>query len=393
MGSNFVDLVRESIDRSDSARVIAKSAGTRRRVDFTRNVHCILGLPFDSLTLDEVVIRVRRAALTNTRCFLSTPNVNFVVAAQSDKAFRDSVLHSDMSIADGMPIVWMARLLGIPIHERVAGADLFERLGSEAKQPISVFFFGGPDGAAETASANLNSKSTGLRGVGGESPGIGTVEALSRNESIDRINHSGAQLLAVALGAKKGQAWIERNLSRIEVPVVSHLGAVVNFVGGGLRRAPPWTRQLGLEWCWRIVAEPTLWKRYWADGSSLLKLAFTRLLPLIWLVRLRSPSSGTAKAPSISVDRAISNFKITLSGTWTCDSADPLRKAFASATEADTSVEVIVERQSHLDLGIVALLLLLEGACSQSGRDLTIRSLDSRVAKLLSLCDLSSLSR
>ena len=96
--------------------------------DFNRDVHCLFGLPFDAVTLAEAEQRVRSAADQRASCFLSTPNLNFLIGCQTDAAFRDSVINSDLSIADGAPILWLSKLLGIPIHERVAGSSLFERL-------------------------------------------------------------------------------------------------------------------------------------------------------------------------------------------------------------------------------------------------------------------------
>ena len=112
---------------SDSA-----SAAYPVRTDFRRRVVCILGMPFDVVTLQEAVQKVSDAATHDERCFLSTPNLNFTVAGMEGGAaadvFRDSVLRSDLSVADGMPLVWIARLLGLPIRERVAGSTLFEAL-------------------------------------------------------------------------------------------------------------------------------------------------------------------------------------------------------------------------------------------------------------------------
>jgi len=209
------------------------------RLDLGRPVEALLGLPFDALSLDEAVAEVRRCARERRPCFLSTPNVNFAVAAQDDQAFRASVLHSDLSLADGMPIVWAARLLGSRLPERVSGSDLFARLQREPGEPLKVYFFGGPDGVAERAAAALDTRGGGLRCVGFDSPGFGSVEAMSGEERIARINGSGADFLVVSLGARKGQAWIERNRARLAPPVISHLGAVVNFVAGELRRSPP----------------------------------------------------------------------------------------------------------------------------------------------------------
>jgi len=89
---------------------------------------------------------------------------------------------------------------------------------------------------------------------------------------LQAINASQADFLVVALGAKKGQAWILHNLEHLQVPVVSHLGAVVNFVAGTVQRAPAAWQRAGLEWLWRIKEEPALFGRYWNDGLALFGL-------------------------------------------------------------------------------------------------------------------------
>lgn len=243
----------------------------------------VAGLPFDVVDAAGAVERLCAAMVDGQRLFLSTPNLNFLVAAQSDEAFRASVLASDLSVADGMPVLWLARLQGTPLPERVAGSTLFERLRAGEGQallarPIKVYFFGGPPGVAQKACDALNAEGGHMRGVGAHSPGFGTVEDMSAPEVIDAINASGADFLVVALGAKKGQAWIMHNLGRLTVPVVSHLGAVVNFVAGTVERAPLAWQRWGLEWLWRIRQEPALYRRYVADGVVLLKLMLRALV-------------------------------------------------------------------------------------------------------------------
>jgi len=71
--------------------------------DFNRKIYCILGLPFDALSMSEAVQHIRDAAASRSPCFLSTPNLNFLIGCQSDISFRDSVINSDLSVADGMP--------------------------------------------------------------------------------------------------------------------------------------------------------------------------------------------------------------------------------------------------------------------------------------------------
>ena len=251
--------------------------------DLDRNVWSLLGLPFDAVTMDETIGRIHHAVRTREKCFISTPNLNFLIASQKDSDFRDSVINSDLSVADGKPIIWMARLLNIPLPERVAGSDIIERLieNREGNKPIQVFFFGGLDGVAEQACEKLNAQGKGLQCAGFHNPGFGTVEEMSTSNIIDTINQSGADFVIVSLGAKKGQAWIQANKEKLEAPVISHLGAVVNFISGTVKRAPKILQRSGLEWVWRIKEEPALWWRYWNDGIALI-----RLLPRIFRSRI-----------------------------------------------------------------------------------------------------------
>lgn len=249
----------------------------------TRNLHWILGLPFDAITLQEAVHQVRSAAINRTPLFISTPNLNFLIASQKDEAFRNSVIHSELSLADGMPIIWLAKLLKVPIRERVAGSSLFEALRHQPLQagerPLKVFFFGGPDGVAQRACEALNQDSAAMACTGALSPGYGTLADMSTPDILAHINASGADFVVVSLGAQKGQAWIERNRHQLNAPIISHLGAVVNFVAGDVKRAPQWVQRVGFEWLWRVKEEPMLWKRYLSDGVKLalliLKIAIT----------------------------------------------------------------------------------------------------------------------
>jgi N-acetylglucosaminyldiphosphoundecaprenol N-acetyl-beta-D-mannosaminyltransferase len=227
-----------------------------------------------------VLRRIEAAADRKTPFLISTPNLNFLVNSRSGAEFRESLLDSDLCPADGMPIVWIARLIGVPIKERISGADIFEALKDCCARPLSVFLFGGPQGVAAAAAGALNGVPSGLRCVGSLDPGYGTVDEMSRDDVIETINSSDADFLSVSLGAKKGQQWLQRNHRWLTVPIRAHLGATINFQAGTVKRAPPTVRAWGFEWFWRIKEEPYLWRRYWHDGWVLLRLLLTRVLPL-----------------------------------------------------------------------------------------------------------------
>lgn len=238
----------------------------------------LLGLPFDCLTLAQTVDRIRDAALTRDPLFITTANVNFVVTASKNSAFRQSVFNSDLCVADGTLIVWMARAFGLPVPERVAGADIFDALRKHRGPAISVYLFGGPPGVAEKAHQVLNAEQGGVRCVGFECPGFGNIESMSAAGQIARINACNPDFVVVSLGAQKGQAWIEHNRRQLTAPVISHLGAVVNFVAGTVQRAPAWMHGMGLEWAWRVWQEPALITRYAVDAIGLLGLVIREMV-------------------------------------------------------------------------------------------------------------------
>jgi len=250
--------------------------------DLSREVYCVLGVPVDAIDMSAVVTSIERAAANSAPFVISTFNVNYLVISLSDPKFRESLLLSDLCTADGMPIVWIAKLLGIPVKKRVAGSDIFEALKArpENRQRLNVFIFGESQDIAAAVCRKLSETPTALGCVGWMSPIYGTVEELSQDHFVDAINSSKADFVVVALSAKKGVSWVERNHHRLRSPIRANFGATIKFQADVVRRAPDILRKFGLEWLWRIKEEPHLWSRYLRDGSVLLRLLLTHVLPL-----------------------------------------------------------------------------------------------------------------
>jgi len=280
----------------------------------------LLGLPFDQVDPDQAIGIIDQAIKTKRKCFLSTPNLNFIVQSKSDESFYESVIYSDLVVADGMPVIWTARLLGIPLQSRVAGSSLFEILQNTSRdKPISVFFFGGQGRAAKQAAEKLNRTSVGMIACGALNPGMGSVESMSDSAIIDQINAAEPDFLVVSLGARKGQEWIMANREKLNVPVISHLGAVVNFVGDNVQRAPLRWQKMGVEWVWRIFQEPLLWKRYLVDGLWFLRLLFTRVFPLAIYQKILLKKASLGLSIKLINDFPGRNIELVLSGSATVE--------------------------------------------------------------------------
>jgi len=349
---------------------------------FERDVYCVLGLPIDAVDLKTAVKMVREAALRRERCFFSTPNLNILLACLEDENFRDSVIASDLVIADGMPLVWISKLLGIPIRERVAGSGMFERLRDEAAANIKVFFFGGKEGMAEIACRRLNADSFGLTGVGFETPGFGSIEDMSSESTIAKINSSSADFLLVSLAARKAQAWLERNRGRITVPVIGNLGATLNFAAGTVNRAPEWMQNYGLEWVWRIKEEPALWRRYASDGLSLIALFVFKVAPYAWFLYLNRAAKKGAIEASFEISEVGNELAVRLHGTLGKGTISPLRDCFSAIAGAKKGCSIDFSEVSYVDSAFIGILQLLHNHQKKLGKPMRSMGLTPRVRRI-----------
>lgn len=338
--------------------------------DLARSVYCILGIPIDAVSMTEVIQCIEATATNRTAFLISTPNLNFLVRSLLDADFRESLLESNLCSPDGIAIVWIARLLGLPINQRVTGADILAQLRSLDRRShrLSLFLFGGAEGAAAAAAKALNAQKSGLTCVGTINPGFGEVKEMSQDHIINAINSSNADFLAVALGAHKGQMWLHMNHNRLTIPIRAHLGAAINFEAGTLKRAPQTMQTWGFEWLWRISQEPYLWKRYWMDGLVLLRLLLTRVLPLAIRTRwYRLPHGSHLQSLTIQTSHTSGSVTIRLSGPATERHIREAILCFQEALACRKNITIDLSNTSLIDARFFGLLLMLRKQLKAQG--------------------------
>ena len=355
----------------------------------TREVYCLLGMPIDAIDMPAALQQIEAAAFAAVPFVISTPNVNFVTRYQVNPIFRESILLSDLCPADGMPIVWIARIAGIPIRSRVAGSDIFEALKTRQSpaKPLKVFLFGGDEGVASRAASLLNKEQAGLHCVGAIYPGFRTIDEMSQDKFIDAINSSGADFLIASLGAEKGQLWLLRNHHRLQVPVRAHLGAVVNFQAGSVRRAPPTMRRLGLEWLWRIKQEPHLWSCYWNDGRTLLSLILIYVLPLAVRTRMQNLRCKRNGKGLLLVKKLESSDSVILclNGMATASHVGEAAPHFKEAVRPKKNVIIDFTTTRAIDARFLGLLFMLRKLLKENGVSLTFRGVSSQLERTIRL--------
>jgi N-acetylglucosaminyldiphosphoundecaprenol N-acetyl-beta-D-mannosaminyltransferase len=250
---------------------------------------------------------------------------------------------------------------------------------------LPVFLFGGDEGVAASAAAEMNSQQSRLTCVGSLNPGFGSVEDISADSIIENINGSNADILIAALSAKKGQIWLLRNHHRLRIPVRAHLGAVMNFQADVLKRAPAIFARCGVEWLWRIKEEPHPWRRYWADAKLLVVLLATKVLPLLWFLLLQRFRRGGIQFPRIDSQHVNGGLLIKISGDVTAPNLAPVLASFQSAIAHRENVVVDMSGMRAIDARFIGVLLMLRKQLGARRCTLKLAGVSGRVGRIIRL--------
>lgn len=202
----------------------------------------------------EAIVRLVRDGRGGT---VFTPNVDHIVQAEHDATFREAYRRADLSLVDGTPVLWAAKLLGTPLPEKLSGSDMFDPLIERAAvEGMRVVMLGGGPGVAELAAEKLRQRLPKVQIVDTLAPRIGLSATDEERESVERLIRAKADVIFVCLGAPKQELFSDRNRRALAPAVLVCFGAAVDFAAGTMPRAPTWMSQMGLEWAFRLGREP-----------------------------------------------------------------------------------------------------------------------------------------
>jgi N-acetylglucosaminyldiphosphoundecaprenol N-acetyl-beta-D-mannosaminyltransferase len=215
--------------------------------------------------------------------YITVTSVHGVISSVTNTSFRECINQADIATPDGMPIVWALRSFGSRGQQRVYGPNLMLFLCEmAANNGRRVFLYGSRDEALKKLEQNLQTRYPELQIVGTYSP---PFRPLSMDEStaiVRRISEVRADLVFVGLSTPKQERWMLQHRSRLPGMVLVGVGAAFDFHAGTLRQAPEWMQQSGLEWLFRLMAEPRrLWKRYLFVTPLFLPLWALQLLGIL----------------------------------------------------------------------------------------------------------------
>jgi len=256
-----------------------------------RNKTCMFDIFFQKCTLSSATEIIIEQARQHKRGLIVTPNVDHIITNQNDAELHEIYQRASLITADGMPLVWLSRLLPMnnSLPERVTGSDLLFSVCQMAEaQHLSVGFIGAQPGVVEKAKNKLCALHPKLDVLITHSPPFGFEKNTEQSMKIIELCQTmEPDILFFGVGCPKQEKWCDKHLDQLNTGPIICVGAAFDFAAGKVNRAPNWMRTSGLEWVYRLIQEPgRLWKRYLIKDSLFLYYAIKELC-IAWGNRIR----------------------------------------------------------------------------------------------------------
>jgi N-acetylglucosaminyldiphosphoundecaprenol N-acetyl-beta-D-mannosaminyltransferase len=227
------------------------------------------GVRISAVTMIEAIDKIENFIQSKQPHHVVTTDANAMLQAQADPEYAHIIQNAALATPDGYGVIWGARLLNLPIYERVTGVDMVTGICDRAaKNGYSIYILGSEPGVAATAAKNLADKYPGMRVAGThhgfwrrtfKEDGLTTEEADARMADI--IREAKPDVLFVAMGIPLQEKFIAAQLQRMQVPVALGVGGSFDVYAGKYKRAPEAIQRIGMEWIYRVWIDPSRWKR------------------------------------------------------------------------------------------------------------------------------------
>lgn len=212
----------------------------------------ILGVAINNVSLAESTEMICSAVQEGRKLRIVTANPEMLYRAAKDERFQRVINSAELVVPDGIGVIWAASLLGMPLKERVTGADLTERiLAAGNERGWKIFLLGAKPGVAQQAAAVQGRKYPHITFAVQH----GYFKAKEEGEIIERITKFQPDILLAGLGSPAQEYWLHKHagLARVSMGV----GGTIDILSGRVKRAPDWMQKQGLEWLYRLCQEPS----------------------------------------------------------------------------------------------------------------------------------------
>ncbi len=219
----------------------------------------VLDIGFDNVNMKEAVDICKQFIRGDKGNLVVTPNPEIVMKAKEDEEFKKIINEAELVIPDGIGIIKGANILGTPLKERVAGYDLICNLLEEGKDgTITFYFWGSKPGYAEEARKKVEAKYPKIKILGTHTGYFSDEEEASIVEEIKSLK---PDVLLVGTGFPKQEKIINKYKNDGFFKVGIGCGGSIDVLAGKVKRAPKLFIKLHLEWFYRLLKQPSRWRR------------------------------------------------------------------------------------------------------------------------------------
>lgn len=245
------------------------------------------GTGISNLYFSEVIEIFNKSIETNQRKRVCITPVNCIVWANKNEELRELYNSADLTLCDGVPLIWASQFLGNKIKERITGLDLLPQYIEECfKKNYSMFLLGAKEGVAEKLKEKCENMYPGIKIKGIYSPPLAAKFSIEENNKmIDLINMANADILWVSLSAPKQDYWIYENFNRLNVKIAVGVGGAFEVMAALIERAPVFIQKNGLEWLYRFYKEPKrLFTRYFIEAPAFFPIVIKQQYKAIFVL-------------------------------------------------------------------------------------------------------------
>jgi N-acetylglucosaminyldiphosphoundecaprenol N-acetyl-beta-D-mannosaminyltransferase len=245
--------------------------------------YSVLGVRVDAVQIPDVVFQMEDWIALHGACrYIAVTDMHSLMQAQHSASFKTILQSANLVVPDGFPLMWLGRRKGFALRRRVYGPELMERFCEEtASKGYRHFFYGGAAGVAEDLASRLGARFPSLQVAGSYCPPFRPLSEQEDEAMVAMLNDARADVVWVGLGAPKQERWMHEHRARLQAPVLVGVGAAFDFHTGRVAQAPPWIRDHGFEWLFRLSREPgRLWRRYLVYGTQFAALVLLEALGL-----------------------------------------------------------------------------------------------------------------
>lgn len=219
----------------------------------------ILGVGIDCIDSEEALTQIENFIADGNPHQVVTANAEIIYQANRNEKMRNVINQAQMVTADGSGVVWASKQLGRPLRQRVTGIDLVNSICEQsARKGWKLYILGSAPGVAATAAVNIRQKFPGCNIVGTHH---GYFNAKEEKQIVAELLQLQPDVLFVALGAPKQEYWIAEHMAQLQIPVSMGIGGSMDVLSGNVKRAPRWMQKMSLEWLYRLLIQPTRFKR------------------------------------------------------------------------------------------------------------------------------------